>query len=463
MLPRPIEHPLPAPADGDVGLRSRLSPACSLHRIADDGGPAEHLLATGTGRQFRISALAYRVLGALDGETSLEEIASRLAEEGVATTGDELGAFLARHYGGLGVFAAGAPATAGRPARGKSVESIEPSDRFDGISPRIRSRFPLLALGALLPRRWVGPLARATAWLFARPVAAVTLPLVALAHLWIYGSDWIYWSEWSERSPLALSRLSPESYLAIVALIVGSMVVHELGHAAAVARYGGEPGGIGVGLYLLMPTFYADVSQVWRLSRQRRMVVDAGGAYFQQLSFAALALAAGLTGRPEAAAACRAIDLMVLVALNPIFRFDGYWLVADYLGIPKLHGVALRYPLWRLRQRLGRPVEPLPLPPLRPAQRWVFSSYSLLATLFLAAALWLSARYLSSGYAGLRTAVPSALQGAADAWRAGQPLAFAAAVAAAFLLLALGLSGFVGALYYSLRAGLWCVRAISQS
>jgi putative peptide zinc metalloprotease protein len=214
------------------------------------------------------------------------------------------------------------------------------------------------------------------------------------------------------------------------------MLFHELGHAAALARIGGAPGSIGFGLYLFMPTFFADVSQLWRFPRRQRMVVDLGGAYFQQIAFALFAVAAARSGRMELLAACRMIDVLVLVALNPIFRFDGYWFLADYLAMPKLHGTALRYPFWRLRRRLGLPVPPLPLPPFGRLARLVFVSYSLLASVFLVFAFWLSYRYLTQALTRFPAAASNAWTAAGAALAAGEPALFAARLLAAFFLVA---------------------------
>jgi putative peptide zinc metalloprotease protein len=60
---------------------------------------------------------------------------------------------------------------------------------------------------------------------------------------------------------------SPALLLVVAGLTIVAAGFHELGHAAA-CRYGGaEPGTIGVGLYLLWPAFYNDVTDSYRLSR----------------------------------------------------------------------------------------------------------------------------------------------------------------------------------------------------
>ena len=89
---------------------------------------------------------------------------------------------------------------------------------------------------------------------------------------------------------------TPTTALLIYALLVAAAVVHELGHATA-CRYGGaEPGEIGVGVYLVFPAFYTDVTDSYRLGRAGRLRTDLGGLYFNVLTVLALALLYVATG-----------------------------------------------------------------------------------------------------------------------------------------------------------------------
>src|SRR3954471_13244510 len=72
----------------------------------------------------------------------------------------------------------------------------------------------------------------------------------------------------------------PELLLLVFALAVGSAGFHELGHAAACRYGGGTPGGMGMGLYMVWPAFYTDVTDAYRLPRRDRLRVDLGGLYF---------------------------------------------------------------------------------------------------------------------------------------------------------------------------------------
>jgi hypothetical protein len=81
----------------------------------------------------------------------------------------------------------------------------------------------------------------------------------------------------------------PVDLLIVLGLSVISAVFHECGHAAG-CRYGGaRPGVIGVGIYLVWPSFFTNVTDSYRLSRAGRLRTDLGGLYFNLIFILALA------------------------------------------------------------------------------------------------------------------------------------------------------------------------------
>lgn len=171
----------------------------------------------------------------------------------------------------------------------------------------------------ILGPRLVGRIARATAWCFDPRVAGAGLVLAAVG-----GS-------------IALARGSTASTAASplwgYVIFLLSLVAHEFGHAAASARFGVAPSGIGIVMYLIYPAFFSDVTQTWRLPRRQRVLVDLGGLYFQSLFAAGLCLAAALWPAPAIGFGLALIGLSLLSSLNPFLRFDGYWIFIDALGL----------------------------------------------------------------------------------------------------------------------------------
>ena len=59
-----------------------------------------------------------------------------------------------------------------------------------------------------------------------------------------------------------------------------STTLHEIGHATATSFFGASHGGIGGGFYLFSPVYFADVTDIWRLKKWQRIVVNVAGVYF---------------------------------------------------------------------------------------------------------------------------------------------------------------------------------------
>lgn len=185
--------------------------------------------------------------------------------------------------------------------------------------------------------------------------------------------------------------IANRSFLAAYGLFLFSLVLHELGHATACARFGARPSDIGFTMYLIYPAFYSDVTASWRLPRLHRVIVDLGGIYFQLAVGSCYVLLYRVTGWEPLWLAFAMIIYGTLFSLNPIFKFDGYWLLADALGVPNLAQQPGRF-FRRLRDRLlGRPVKPWPWPPGVIVALGIYSLLSVMVWFFF---IWLLMPYL---------------------------------------------------------------------
>ncbi len=128
----------------------------------------------------------------------------------------------------------------------------------------------------------------------------------------------------------------PLLLLLVFVLAVASAGFHELGHAAA-CRYGGAtPGGMGMGVYLVWPAFYTDVTDTYRLPKSARLRVDLAGLYFNALT-AVVTMGAWLLVRADALLLLIALQVLQMVKqLSPVIRADGYHILSDATGVPDL-------------------------------------------------------------------------------------------------------------------------------
>jgi putative peptide zinc metalloprotease protein len=131
---------------------------------------------------------------------------------------------------------------------------------------------------------------------------------------------------------------TPGALVGVLGLLLLSALFHECGHAAACAYSGARPGAIGVGLYLVMPAYYTDVTAAYGLGRAGRLRTDLGGLYFNTIVVLALASGYAGTGSPVLLIAIVLVNLEMLQQLLPLVRLDGYFILADLVGVPDLFG-----------------------------------------------------------------------------------------------------------------------------
>ncbi|MCQ4316478.1 HlyD family efflux transporter periplasmic adaptor subunit [Stutzerimonas zhaodongensis] len=142
-----------------------------------------------------------------------------------------------------------------------------------------------------------------------------------------------------------------------LALIVVKLL-HELGHAFTAKRYGCRVPTMGVAFLVLWPMAYTDTNETWRLtSRWQRLRIAAAGIV-TELGVAAWAtLAWGLLPDGElrsAAFVLATTSWIATLAINasPFMRFDGYFILSDWLDMPNLHERSFALARWKLREWL---------------------------------------------------------------------------------------------------------------
>jgi len=134
--------------------------------------------------------------------------------------------------------------------------------------------------------------------------------------------------------------------------------LHELGHGYAATRYGCRVTTMGVALIVLFPVLFTDTTDSWKLtSRRKRLIIGIAGVAVE-ISIAAIAtfLWAILEDGPLRSTAFFVATtswmMSLLVNLNPLMRFDAYYLLADALGIQNLQSRSFAIGKWSMREIL---------------------------------------------------------------------------------------------------------------
>lgn len=135
-------------------------------------------------------------------------------------------------------------------------------------------------------------------------------------------------------------------------------IAHEFGHAYTAYKHGIDIPHMGVAFMVMYPVLYTETSAAWRLpSRKARMEIGLAGIRMEMI-IAAYALALWYMLPPgilqSLCFSIVAISLIgsLLINLNPLMRFDGYFIFSDYLGIENLHARGFAAARWRLRKFL---------------------------------------------------------------------------------------------------------------
>ena len=151
---------------------------------------------------------------------------------------------------------------------------------------------------------------------------------------------------------------TPLGALSFTLCLIVIKILHELAHGLAARIRGLFVPEMGVMLIILWPIFYTDTTQAWKLpSRRDRMAIDSAGIRFE-LSLAALAIflwpftQPGLTQNLLFFIATSALISSLLINLNPLMRFDGYYLLMNLWGTDNLQTRARELAQYKLRRAL---------------------------------------------------------------------------------------------------------------
>jgi putative peptide zinc metalloprotease protein len=149
----------------------------------------------------------------------------------------------------------------------------------------------------------------------------------------------------------------------LILLYIGMVIVkgfHEFGHAYFCRRYGGEVHVMGVMLMIFTPMPYVDATSAWSFrERWKRVLVGSAGMIVELFIAAIAAFFWAKTGPGVVHALAYNIMFIASVStvifnINPLMRFDGYYILSDLLEIPNLNQRAtmqLRY--WAERYLYG--------------------------------------------------------------------------------------------------------------
>ena len=156
---------------------------------------------------------------------------------------------------------------------------------------------------------------------------------------------------------------------------------HELGHAFTALRFGCRVPTMGICFLVMFPVLYTDVTDAWRLRDRRHRLLIGSAGIIVELAIACIAtflwpfLPEGVFKSLAFSIATVGWVLSLAVNLNPLMRFDGYYLFADALGVDNLQSRSFAFGRWRLREILFALKAPPP-ENLKPETARILTAYA---------------------------------------------------------------------------------------
>ncbi len=153
-----------------------------------------------------------------------------------------------------------------------------------------------------------------------------------------------------------INFLSPANLFIMWLSIIFVKIFHEFGHATTCRYFGGEVHEMGVCLICFTPCGYVDASDAYMMKHKRHKIYTTLAGVFTEFVIASLCAHAWLYLSPGLLKNI-AFNIMFVASINTIFfnmnplmRFDGYYVISDLLEIPNLRTKSITYCSYRLQQ-----------------------------------------------------------------------------------------------------------------
>ena len=289
-------------------------------------------------KYFRLQPEQYHALQLLNGDRHLEELRDALHDE-LPTVRLQLSdiqhLITDLHQKGL-VFS-------NRIGQGASLAKLNFEEKKKKLFNTMRSllyvRLPGWDPEAVLARLY--PLVR---WIY-HPTT-VTLTLLFVISSWVLLA--VQFDTFTAQMPEFQQFFSWPNLLYLWITLGTCKVIHEFGHGLSCKHFGGECHAMGVMLLVFSPCLYCDVSDSWMLkSKWQRIAIGAAGMYIEVVISAIAIYIWWNTQSGLIHHLCLNIFFVTTITTviwnaNPLMRFDGYYMMSDFLEIPNLRPKADR-------------------------------------------------------------------------------------------------------------------------
>lgn len=287
-------------------------------------------------RYHRLQAEQYRVLCLLDGKRSLKEIRDQLIKEfpSVPVQFSHVQRMITSLHG-QGLVLSQRPGQAG------------PLIRKQQLAWRQSLKQTLTNLMSIRLPGWDPD--RTLAWMHGW-LGWIYHPLTAVIAVLLVGSAWtlllVQFDEFVHRLPEFRQFFNWRNLIWLWATLSVTKIIHEFGHGLTCKHYGAECHEMGVMLLVFSPTLYCNVTDSWMLpGKWQRIWIGAAGMLVEVVLSAIAIFIWWFTTPGLLNHLCLNVFFVttittVIFNANPLLRYDGYYMLSDWLGIPNLRDKA---------------------------------------------------------------------------------------------------------------------------
>lgn len=332
MIKDPTQAPALPSGQAPEHLKIRLRPDLVVQPVPYEG-VTHYVVKDPIGlKYFRFKAEEYFLLQQLDGKNTLLDIKRAFERKfrPQTITIDDLLRFTAQlHEASL--------CLVDTPEQAKVLIKRKRKNQWkkiwQGAANILYLKIPVIDPEKLLT--WMYPYFR---WIFTSWFVAASVGLMLAALTLVFSQ----WDTFTAKLPTFESFFNWSTLPYLWASLAVIKVIHEFGHGLTAKHYGSEVHEMGLLFLVLTPALYCDVTDSWLLPNKWKRIWIAAAGIYVECFLASIATFAWWYSEPGLFQSLMLSTMFIcsvntiMFNANPLLRYDGYYVMADWLEIPNL-------------------------------------------------------------------------------------------------------------------------------